>query len=929
MALAPGTRLASYEILSAIGAGGMGEVYRARDSRLRRDVAIKVLPESVSRDPERLARFEREAHVLASLNHPHIGAIYGLEEGALVLELVEGETLADLCARGPVPLPEALSIARQICDALEAAHDQGVIHRDLKPANIKVRPDGSVKVLDFGLSKAMDAAAPVDDVSALSTVTSPAVVSAVGVILGTAAYMSPEQARGKSLDKRSDVWSFGCVLYELLTGRRAFDGDGVTETLSRVLQREPDFTALPSDTPTAIRRLLIRCLEKDRGKRLPQVAVAAFQIDEVLAAASSGAVDSSSVRSTSRVRWVVPVLAAGTALGAAIIWLLALRQPAVTAPVTRLQMTVSPADQIGGTDGRPIRTAFAISPDGRTLVFSALQKGQRALYVRPLDQSTATVMPGTEGGLNPFFSPDGQWVGYWAAGQVRKVPLRGGPPVPIHAPPDTGRTLQQLPIFGASWGDDDRIVFAQAASGLQQISAAGGSVTELTTTNSERREFSHRLPHVLPGSDAVLFTVTHNRFPQWEEAQVWVHSRSSGQSKLLIEGGADARYVSSGHLLYVRDGALLAVPFDAKRLEITGGPVGVVPDVMQAAYVQGQPGDSGAMQASVSSTGTLVYITGGVHAPPEFSVVEVDRTGREQPLPIEPKPYRTLRLSPDRTRIALSSLGRDRSIWLYAYDRGTLSKLAGAGRSLVPVWTPDGEQITYASSANGPDNLYSTRADGGGSSALVVASPSNLVPAVWTPDGRQLLYYVTPGESVSAAGPTIWVQDVAGKGPARAIAGALGNAGAVDVSPDGRWIAYQSSESGQFQIYVDAFPGPGPRYQVSTDGGGSPIWRGDGRELFYLASASGRESPRPSVNDARGASDAEVRMMAVTVSAPKTLTFGAPRQLFVGQYGVNGPARGYDVSRDGQRFLLLKPRERRPLVVTEMHVVQNWTSELK
>ena len=926
MALAPGTRLASYEILSAIGAGGMGEVYRARDSRLRRDVAIKVLPESVSRDPERLARFQREAHVLASLNHPNIGAIYGLEEGALVLELVEGETLADLCARGPVPIPEALSMARQICDALDAAHDQGVVHRDLKPANVKVRPDGSVKVLDFGLSKATDGVTPPDDMSALSTVTSPAVVSTVGVILGTAAYMSPEQARGKSLDKRSDVWSFGCVLYELLTGRRAFDGDGVTETLSRVLQREPDFAALPGDTPTAIRRLLIRCLEKDRSKRFPQIAVVAFQIDEVLTATSSGTVEPSRVRATPSMRWIVTALAAGTVLGAAIIWLL-LRQPAVTAPVTRLQMSVSPADQIGGADGRPNRTSLALSPDGRTMVFSAVQKNQRALYVRPLDQSVATVMPGTEGAVNPFFSPDGQWVGYWSAGQIRKVPLRGGPSVPVLTPPDTGQTVQMVPVFGASWGDDDRIVFGVGASGLMQISAAGGTVTELTALNSERREFSHRLPHVLPGSDAVLFTVTHNRFPRWDETQVWVHSRRSGQSKLLIEGGADARYVSSGHLLYVRDGALLAVPFDAQRLELTGGAVGVAPDVMQAAYVPGQPGDSGAMQASVSRTGTLVYLTGGVHVPPEYSVVEVDRTGRESPLPIEAKPYRTLRLSPDGTRLALSSLGRDRSIWLYAYDRGTLSKLANAGRSVVPVWTPDGERITYASSANGPDNLFSTRADGGGSPALVVSSPSNLVPGVWTPDGRQLLYYVTPGDGASAGAPAIWAQDVVSKTPPRVIAGTLGNAGAADVSPDGRWVAYQSAESGRFQIYVDAFPGPGPRYQVSTDGGGSPIWRGDGRELFYLAAPVGPRGQEDSA--ARGASDADVRVMAVPVTSQTTLTFGAPRQLFVGRYGINGPARGYDVSRDGQRFQLLVPRERRPLVVTEMSVVQNWIAELK
>jgi serine/threonine-protein kinase len=929
MALAPGTRLASYEILSAIGAGGMGEVYRARDTRLRRDVAIKVLPESVSGDPERLARFQREARVLASLNHPNIGAIYGLEAGALILELVEGETLAEMCARGAMPVPEALSIARKICDALDAAHDQGVIHRDLKPANIKVRPDGSVKVLDFGLSKAVDMRVPGDDDSALSTVTA-APVTAMGVILGTPAYMSPEQARGNPVDKRSDIWSFGCVLYEMLSGARAFEGNEVADILSRVLQRAPDFAVLPRDTPAVIRRLLGRCLEKDRGKRPPQIAVVAFQIDEVLAAGSAelpGAGDTGSIRSAPGARWIAPALVAGVALGAAGIWLLGQRQPTHAVLVTRLQMTVAPADQIGGTDGRPTRPAFALSPDGRTLVFSAVQKGQRALYVRPFDRSDAAVIAGTEGGLNPFFSPDGQWVGYWAAGQIRKVPLRGGPSVPILAPSETGQALQQIPIFGASWGGDDRIVFAQGAGGLLEISASGGSLTERTKTNSERREFSHRLPHVLPGGDAVLFTVTHNRFPHWDETQIWAHSRSSRQSKLLIEGGADARYVSSGHLLYVRDGALLATPFDVQRLEVTGGPVGVVPEIMQAAYVPGQLGDSGAMQLSVSTSGTLVYITGGVEIPLEFSVVEVDRTGRERALPIEPKAYRTLRLSPDGARLALGSLGRDRSLWLHDFARGTLSKLAGAGRSIVPVWTSDGERITYASSANGPDNLYSIRADGGGSPTLLVPSASNLVPGAWTPDGRQLLYYVTSTQVATAAGSTIWALDVVDKTAPRAVAGALGSAGGVDISPDGRWVAYQSSESGQFQIYVDAFPGPGPRYQVSTDGGGSPIWRGDGRELFYLA--SGRAAGRQDEGEGRVESEAEVRVMSVSVTPRETLAFGAPRQLFAGRYGINRPARGYDVSRDGQRFLLLKPRERRPSAVTEMSIVQNWTAELK
>jgi serine/threonine-protein kinase len=531
-------------------------------------------------------------------------------------------------------------------------------------------------------------------------------------------------------------------------------------------------------------------------------------------------------------------------------------------------------------------------------------------------------MAGTDGAVNPFFSPDGQWVGYWAAGQIRKVPLRGGPPVAVVAPADGG----PMPVFGASWGDDDRIVFARAAGGLLEISAAGGRAIELTTTSSERREVSHRLPHVLPGSDAVLYTVTHNRFSRWDETQVWVYSRSTKRSKLLIEGAADARYASTGHLLYVREGALLAVPFDAKRLEITGGPVGIVPDVMQAAYAQNQIADGGAMQVSVSNSGTLVYIAGGVHSPPEFSVVEVDRSGRVQPLPIEPKPYRTLRLSPDGTRLALSTIGRERGIWLYTFARGTLSRLATAGRSIVPVWRPDGEQIAYASSANGPDNLYSTRADGGGAPTLLVTSPRNLVPGAWTPDSRHLLYYLTPGEAAATrAGPEIWVHDMSGTSAARAIAGAAGNTGGVDVSPDGRWIAYHSVESDQFQIYVDAFPGPGPHYQVSVDGGGSPVWRGDGREIFFLTDSIGSQGGESQ----SGGGQADIRMMAAPVSPLPRLTLGTPRQLFTGRYGINGPARGYDVSRDGQRFLLLVPRERKPDVVTEMSVVQNWSAGLK
>ena len=380
-------------------------------------------------------------------------------------------------------------------------------------------------------------------------------------------------------------------------------------------------------------------------------------------------------------------------------------------------------------------------------------------YARPLDQPSATVIPGTEGAVAPFFSPDGQWVGYWVSGQIWKVPLKGGPPVVV--------VPLATQLFGASWGDDEQIVAARGTGGLLDVPSGGGSPRELTILNSERAEVSHRLPHVLPGGDAVIFTVTHDRFPRWDETQIWMYSRSPGTSKLLIDRGADARYVSSGHLLYVLEGALLAAPFDLKRLEVTGGAVGVIPDVMQAAYVAGQPNDSGAMQASVSSTGTLVYVTGGVQAPTDYQVMQIDRTGRGEPLPIPARDFRTLRLSPDGTRLALGTVGRDRSIWLYTFARGLFSQLAGAGRSSVPVWTPDGERITYGGGNRGPNNLHWIRADGAGTPELLFASARNFEAGGWTPNGQELLYYEIPSDAVAAqAGVSLWAWNLIGKGPA-------------------------------------------------------------------------------------------------------------------------------------------------------------------
>jgi eukaryotic-like serine/threonine-protein kinase len=603
-------------------------------------------------------------------------------------------------------------------------------------------------------------------------------------------------------------------------------------------------------------------------------------------------------------------------VGAGAVWFFSARQPVVSSPVARLQMSVAPADQIGGNDGRPVRPAFALSPDGRTIVFSALQKNVRALYVRPLDRDTAEIVPGTEGAVHPFFSPDGTWVGYWTGGEIQRVPLAGGPPVLVVPTP---------PIFGASWGDDDRIVFARGSGGLQEVPAAGGKPSGLTSHSAERNEVSHRWPHVLPGGDAVLFTVTHNRFPRWDEAQIWLYSRRSGTAKLLNEGGADARSVSSGHVLYAREGTLLAVPFDLERLEITGGAVGVLPDIMQAAYVAGQNGDTGGMQVSVSKTGTLVYIGGGVHVPPTYTVMSVDRSGRAEQLPIPPQDFRTLRRSPDGMRVALSTAGRERGIWIYDFARGTISMLTAAARSAVPVWTPDGERITYAAAAGGPDGLYWVRADGGGSPELLFTNPRNLVPGTWTPDGRRLFYYEIPSEVTAAAqgASTLVVQGRDEKSPTPAVAESVTRAGGIDVSPDGRWMAYQSPASGEFQVYVDAFPGPGPRFQISTRGGGSPVWRADGGELYYV------EPTAPATPGQLQPGSVEIRMMAVTVTTQPTMSFGQPRPLFSGRYSMNAPARGYDVTGDGQRFLLLQERERAPDVITGMTVVQNWFEELR
>jgi serine/threonine-protein kinase len=912
MSFPDGSRLGPYEIVALLGSGGMGEVYRAHDARLGRDVAIKVLPREFTSDSDRLARLEREARALAALNHPNIASLYGVEDYggtlALVMELVDGELLADRIAnaRQGLPVKEALALARQLAAALDAAHDKGIVHRDLKPTNIKITSSGALKVLDFGLAKSL--ASGVDDLATVA-----AMKTHAGMVMGTPAYMSPEQARGQPIDRRTDVFAFGCILYEMLTGASPFAGDSVADTLARVLRRDPDLAALPVSTPPGIRRLISLCLEKDRTKRLGQIAVAAYEIDTtghpiVLA----DVVPRRRLLRGLAVGSVAAVLLAAAALFSPF-------RPAGEPPlVTRLSMDVSPADEISGSDRageggergppqeHPPRTAIAVSPNGRTIVFSAVRADQRSLYRRDLDQSQATAITGTEGGVGPFFSPDGRWIGYWSAGALRKVPVDGGPSI----------TLAQTSLpFGASWGDDDRIVFARAATGLLEVPAAGGTPSEIVAVDATQGEVSYRLPDVLPGSDAILFTVTRNRFPRWDMTEIFVYSRSTGRAKRLIEGGADARYVASGHVVFAREGVLLAAPFDAQRLEVTAAPIGLVGGVMQAAYARGQVADSGAAQFSVSTTGTLAYLRGGVAAAAERLLLRVDRSGRAETLPVAAHPFTTLRLSPDGTQIAVGTSGRDRDIWLLSLPRQTLTKLPVAGRHSAPIWTPDGQWLTYASSPSGVDQIYRVRADGSvGTPELLAASDNNLVPGTWTPGGSELLYY-----EIATSRSWIWARGPGESQPPTEVSGTSANGGGVDVSPDGRWLAYQSAESGQLQVYVQRHPGPGPRYQVSTDGGMSPIWRADGRELFYARPEFATPLPQ----------SGRITMMAVPVTLGPDLTLGAPAALFDGSYEMNVPARAYDVSADGEHFFLLRAVERPRNVITQIVVIQNWFQELE
>jgi eukaryotic-like serine/threonine-protein kinase len=909
-----GRRLAGYEVGSLLGAGGMGEVYRARDSKLNRDVAIKILLPAVAGDADRLARFQREAQVLASLNHQNIAHIHGIEEGEagpfLVMELVEGPTLADRISQGPIAIDEALAIARQIADALDGAHERGVVHRDLKPANIKVSDDGAVKVLDFGLAKALDPPDALASSAAQPTITTPAMTVA-GMILGTAAYMSPEQAKGRVVDKRSDVWAFGCVLYEMLTARRAFEGEDVTDTIAAVVRADPDWSALPADTPPQIRLLLKRCLEKDRRARVSDIGVARFLMNEPAATAEPARAASAALVSRRR---FVTALAAGLVVGGLLVaaaWSLSSRRPST--PVRPVAFTLTPpatAPLLAQLNDHDV----AISPDGSLIVYRSFSaRTQSNLVVRATDDIGFRPLPGTDNARYPFISPDGRWVGFFSGPELCKVPIAGGARVVIARVAGAPR--------GASWGDDDAIVVATAESaGLQRVPANGGELTRLTQGDGSKGEF-HGFPHVLPGSKAVLFT---SFVGQFLSATVEAVDVATGVRKTVIPSGTDASY-ASGYLVYATidsstdaqsrfRATLRAVRFDSSRVEAVGSSV--------TAYDGVSVSTTAAANYGLSRRGDLVLVPGGLYSPDadiQRALVWVDRKGQETPIGAQPRTYAVARVSPDGTRIALDVRDQTNDIWIWNIKGQTLTTLnRHPAQDLSPLWTPDSRRIIWTTTrAGGNPNLFVQPADGTGTPQRLTNHLANQFPTSITSDGRTVLGFGSGGSgtvtdvfTVDIQGPELQAQ--------KPLLSSPGSDFDPELSPDGKWLAYHSNESGEFQVYVRPFPDvQGGRKQISTSGGTRPAWSRDGRELFYL--------------------DKDGLLTSVKVLPAEGTEFAATQPVkilntkyYLGASLLGLDLRAYDVAPDG-RFLMIKdlrdPSAAAPLA--SMVVVLNWGEELK
>jgi serine/threonine-protein kinase len=857
--MSPQQTIAHYRIISKLGEGGMGAVYRATDTRLNRDVAIKVLPDAFAADPDRLARFTREAQVLASMNHPNIAAIHGVEERALILELVEGPTLAERIAQGPLPTDEAIDIARQIAEALECAHERGIVHRDLKPANVKVTPEGQVKVLDFGLAKALTPELAPGDPMSSPTVTMRSTMA--GMIMGTAGYMAPEQAKGKPADRRADIWAFGVVLVEMLTGRLMYTGETVSETLASVIKDEPDLSGLPAETPERVLRLLRRCLDKDPKKRLQAIGEARVAIDnpEEPAAAAPVAVTATPARRGAP--WWVVAAAALVAV-AAVAGLLWQAMRPVSHPLERFRADLGP-DAIAGN-----RTTVAISPDGTRLAFPVRTAGSRAIATRVMSASTASVLSGTDNASDMFFSPDGQWIGFFDSTKLKKVSVQGGAPV----------TLCSVGVArGAAWGGDGFIYGTFDGLHLSRVPEAGGN-PEILTDPEKRGVRTDRWPQILPGGESILLTVGASLSAGgYDDASIAVYSVKNRQVKIVQRGGYYGRYLPSGHLVFVHEGTLFGVRFDLKHMETRGTPAPVLEDLAA------NPAQGGG-QFDFSAKGTMVYVSGTTGSG-SHPLLWMDRSGKQLPLMDAPaKQSRMPRLSPDGKLVAFAMNG---DIYVYDQARNATSRITfdPGAHAEWPVWTPDGKHIVYSPNAG----IWWVRSDGSGKPEVIYDSKTNDLASSLTPDGKVLVFHedgrnrdlytlqldLTDPDHPKSGKPELFLAT-----PGADVDGSF--------SPDGKWLAYATNESGAYQVFVRPFPegaqGAG-QAQISSVSGHFPVWSRTAREMFYLA------------NDGR-------IMVVPYVVEGGAFRPGKPQAWSERTIGTTGVFIPYDLAPDGKRFVV-------------------------
>ena len=863
MRLSPGTRLGSFEVIGGLGEGGMGEVYQARDTVLQRDIALKLVHPDFCHHPDSLARLRREARALAALNHPNIATLHGLEEFGgscgLVMELVGGDTLAEILRRRRLKIQEAFRMAAQIAAALEAAHEQGVIHRDLKPANIKITADGTVKVLDFGLAKTSE------EEGRDSTL-----MTAAGAVLGTAPYMSPEQTRGEDVDRRSDVWAFGCVLYEMLSGRLAFDGRSRTDIAVAILEKDLDWSALPAETPSSIRRLLRRCLEKDRHRRYRDIGDARLELEDAVAAerpSDPPAAPAGARRVDRKPAWQysIALLVGGAVLGAlgAMAWP---RSPAspLDAAEARFSITLPDEERLAPT----ALGSLAIGPDGRLVVYVAARGATTHLMMRNLDGGPARPLQGTSGAISPFFSPDGDSIGFFADGKLKRVPVAGGTPVAICDAPDG---------LGGTWSRSGTIVFASATGApLQKVSADGGAPARATELDVSRGEFSHRWPEFLPDGDTVVFTV--GTVGEWDDAEIAAQSLRRGTRTNILKGGTNPRYFASGHLTYAHDGAIWAVPFDPRRLTTRGAPARVLEGVATSA--------DGAAQFAVSDAGTTVYHPSVPLSSRRLVVVD----GRAQtPLAAPPHAYVTPRVSPDGTRVLLGVADSAEHVWSYDLNAGTLTQLTFEAANRSPIWSPDGKRVTFASNRHGPLNLFVVPASADGPTERLTTADALQLAGSWSPDGETLALM----EQHPTTGRDVWLMRRSGE--RTAVANSVADESAPRFSPDGRWLAYVSNESGPPQVYVRAVNGSPPR-KLSASSGSEPVWRPDSGAVYFRSDG---------------------KLLVVPVAG------GAPRVVFEGNAEPGSfDAAGYDVL-GGNRFLMITSAAAGS-APSELRMILNW-----